>query len=108
VPRISLEPRKTTWVRFIDQTATMDVERTCDVAYASHNVLSNMDHGVDMRYLFSGLKGDTSIPSSQLIIKERGISLGALLASSGPVVEGAVLPNAVSALNQKIGCLQSF
>jgi len=73
MPKITLEPQKTTWVRFIDEKAKMKVERGCKVYYYKDNIRSNMTHSVDMKYLFSGLKGGKCIPSSQLIIKEKGI-----------------------------------
>lgn len=71
--RNTLEPRKTTWVKFIDEKAKMDVERKCKVYYYTGNILSNLTHNVDMKYLFTNLKSGKCIPSSQLIIKENGI-----------------------------------
>ena len=71
--KISLEPRKTTWVKFIDEKAKMVVERKCKVHYYKSNILTNLTHSIDMKYLFTGLKSGKCIPSSQLIIKEGGI-----------------------------------
>jgi len=71
--KINLEPRKTTWVKFIDEKAKMKVERKCKVQYYRSNILSNLTHGIDMKYLFTNLKSGKCIPSSQLIIKEGGI-----------------------------------
>ena len=73
MPKVTLEPQKTTWVRFIDEKATMKVERHCKVYYFKDNILENTTQSVEMKYLFSGLKGGRCIPSSQLIIKEKGI-----------------------------------
>ena len=73
MPKITLEPRKTTWVNFIDEKAKMEIERTCKVYYYKSNILNNANHYVEMRYKFSGMKGNKMIPSSQLIIKENGI-----------------------------------
>ena len=71
--KINLEPRKTTWVKFIDEKAKMKVERKCKVQYYRSNILSNLTHSIDMKYLFTNLKSGKCIPSSQLIIKEGGI-----------------------------------
>lgn len=71
--RNTLEPRKTTWVKFIDEKAKMAVERKCKVHYYTSNILSNLTHTLDMKYNFTGLKSGKCIPSSQLIIKEGGI-----------------------------------
>jgi hypothetical protein len=73
MPKVTLEPQKTTWVKFIDEKATMKVERTCKVYYYKDSILENTTQSVEMKYLFSGLKGGKCIPSSQLIIKEKGI-----------------------------------
>jgi hypothetical protein len=73
MPKVTLEPQKTTWVKFIDEKATMKVERTSKVYYYKDSILLNTTQSVEMKYLFSGLKGGKCIPSSQLIIKEKGI-----------------------------------
>jgi hypothetical protein len=73
MPRISLEPRKTTWVKFIEEAAKMKMERKCNIYYYKSNILSNITQYVDMKYKITGLKSGKCIPSSQLIIKENGI-----------------------------------
>ena len=73
--KITLEPRKTTWVPFIDSTAKLEIEWTAKINYTGWSAHQNTTHSVDMRYIFTKLDGAQFIPSSQLIIKEEGIPL---------------------------------
>ena len=73
--KITLEPRKTTWVPFIDTDATLEIHWTARIEYTPHAAHQDASHAVDMRYSFSGMQGAQFIPSSQLIIKESGIPL---------------------------------
>jgi hypothetical protein len=73
--KITLEPRKTTWVPFIDSEAKLEIEWTAKIEYTSWSASQNSTHNVDMRYIFTNLDGAQFIPSSQLIIKEEGIPL---------------------------------
>lgn len=73
--KLTLEPRKTTWVPFIDSTAQLKVLWRCRVEYRPHNVRDTLTWTVRTRYVISGLRCDHSIPSSQLILMEQGIPL---------------------------------
>src|SRR5262245_14054429 len=73
--KLTLEPRKTTWVPFLDSTAQLRLEWRCRVEYRRHNVRDASHWKVRTRYTFSGLACEHPIPSSQLIIMEQGIPL---------------------------------
>lgn len=73
--KLTLEPRKTTWVPFIDSTAQLKVLWRCCVEYRPLNVRDTLTWTVRTRHVISGLRCDHSIPSSQLILMEQGILL---------------------------------
>ena len=73
--KITLEPRKTTWVPFIDSKARLTIHWTAKIEYTTYSAHLDTSHEVMMRYGFSGLEGAGFIPSSQVIIKENGIPL---------------------------------
>jgi hypothetical protein len=73
--KLTIEPRKTTWVPFLDCNAQLKSEWRCRVEYRAYNVRDAATWRTRTRYTFSGLSGITSIPSSQLIIMEQGIPL---------------------------------
>ena len=58
--KITLEPRKTTWVPFIDSKAKLEIEWTAKIEYTSWSASQNSTHSVDMRYIFTGLDGAQS------------------------------------------------
>lgn len=73
--KLTLEPRKTTWVPFVDSVAQLKVLWRCRVEYRPHNARDTLTWAVRTRYVLSGLRCDHSIPSSQLILMEQGIPL---------------------------------
>jgi hypothetical protein len=73
--KLTLEPRKTTWVPFLDSKAQLTAEWRSRVEYHGYNARDPLTWKTRTRYTFSGLAGPTAIPSSQLIIMENGIPL---------------------------------
>jgi len=73
MPKITLEPRKTTRVPFLTGKAKMKTEHKLHIAYYGEDVLQSMDRSAQIRYTFTGLTSGKPIPGSQLIIKERGL-----------------------------------
>lgn len=73
--KITLEPRKTTWVPFLDCKAKVEMEWTARIEYSEWSVRQNSTHPVNMRYVFHIPGGNKFIPSSQLVIKEQGVPL---------------------------------
>jgi hypothetical protein len=73
--KLTLEPRKTTWVSFLDSTAQLKMEWKCRAEYRAHNVRDTLTWQTFTRYTFTGLKAEHAMPSSQLIMMEQGIPL---------------------------------
>jgi hypothetical protein len=73
MPRITLEPRKTTRVPFLTGKAKMKTEHKLHISYYGEDVLQSMDRSAQIRYTFTGLTSGKPIPGSQLIIKEKGL-----------------------------------
>jgi hypothetical protein len=83
--KITLEPRKTTWVPFVDCNAKLEIEWTVRIAYNKAMARENTSHSAFMRYIFNDLEGAQFVPSSQLIIKENGIPLVITQSVASPV-----------------------
>jgi hypothetical protein len=74
--KLTLEPRKTTWVPFLDSRAQLKIEWKSRAEYGTYNALSaDNTWPAKTRYTFTGLAGEHPIPSAQLVLMERGIPL---------------------------------
>jgi hypothetical protein len=73
--KLTIEPRKTTWVSFVDSRAQLKVEWRMRAEYQSHNVRNPLTWPVKSRYTFSGIEGALALPSAQLILLEEGVPL---------------------------------
>ena len=73
--KITLEPRKTTWVPFVNSKAKLNREWRCRIQYGPSNVRGTTTRTVHTRYTFSALSCNYPLPSSQLIIMEQGVPL---------------------------------
>lgn len=73
--KLTIEPRKTTWVKFLDSKAQLKIEWRCRVDYNAYNVKEALTWGTKSRYLFSSLSGVQAVPSAQLLLLEQGVPL---------------------------------